>query len=418
MRGPSAVQNWTMACDTLAALEARIAGGEPVSPGDLSRALQTERVTTANDMPPLALAEPSLSEEDAQAVADCVRAGWISGVAPQVWRFEETFAAFVGTAHGVAASSGTAALHLGLAALKVGPGDEVIVPTLTFIATANAVRYTGARVVFADVSPDTWTIAPSSVAERRGDRTAAVVAVHLAGQAADMDALHSVAPDLVLVEDAAQAIGSSYRGRPVGSLGEAACFSFFPNKVITTGEGGMLVTDDEQLAARARSLRAHAKRPGIRYIHDDTGFNYRMTGLQAALGLSQFARVRDLITHRLRVGDWYRERLGDSEDFRPRPPIPWAEAVPSFFGVIARSERLRERALAALDEARVEARPMFEPLHTQAPYRDSERFPVAEDIARRAMFVPCGAAIAEGDVDRVVSVLERAARSADAGPAA
>ncbi len=351
-------------------------------------------------------ARPCLDASDIDAVSSALRAGWVSGVGPDVRRFERAFADFCAARHAVAVSSGTAALHLGLASLDIGPGDEVVVPSLTFIATANAVRYMGATVVFADVDPRTWTLDPEDVERRLTSRTRAIVPVHFAGHPADTDALRElmVGRRIALIEDSAQAIGSRYKGRPTGSLGDVACFSFFANKVITTGEGGMVVTDDDSRASRASSLRGHAQRAGGRYVHDEIGFNYRMSNLQAALGLSQLRRAETFMRRRTTVGDWYRERLRVDLPFQPQFEAPWASPVPTFFGVLAPTAEAREEALASLAEHDIEARPFFDPLHLQAPYRAERGLPVTEDIAQRGLFLPC-AHLTRDQVDTVVDTL-------------
>src|SRR5690606_28781119 len=227
----------------------------------------------------------------------------ISSVGRHVAAFEAAFARTVGVPHAVAVSSGTAALHLALAALRIGPGDEVVVPALTFVAPANAVRYTGARLVLAEVDPDSWTLTAASVERVLTRRTRAIVAVHLYGVPADLDGLRALARrrGLALVEDAAEALGARWRGRPVGGLGTLGCFSLFGNKVVTTGEGGVVVTSSAPLARRLRLLRNQAMSPRRRYWHGEIGFNYRMTALQAAVGLGQLARFETLVARRRRI---------------------------------------------------------------------------------------------------------------------
>lgn len=362
-----------------------------------------QRVTTVA-RPRIELAAPSLDERDVHAVAEAVASGWVSGAGPYVERFERAFTAFCGSGEGVATSNGTTALQLALASLGIGPGDEVIVPSLTFVATANVVRYVGAVPVFADVDPSTWDLSPDSVASRVTGRTRAVLPVHLAGQPAEIDGIRSaVGPSISIIEDAAQGIGSKYHGRSVGTLADVGCFSFFPNKVMTTGEGGMLVAPNEDLARRARHLRSHAKLPGTDYVHDDVGFNFRMTSMQAALGLSQLARLDELIAARLRVGELYRERLSGS--YTPQGRSPETERVPSFYAVLAPSNSLRERAIRDMAAAGVESRPMFAPLHHQDPYRCSDRLPITDEVAARGLFLPCSARLTSSDVDDVVSAL-------------
>jgi perosamine synthetase len=224
---------------------------------------------------------PSIGDLERRYVVDAIESSWISSKGAFLDRFEREFAAFAGVEHGVAAANGTVALHLALAALQVGPGDEVIVPTLTYVASVNAITYTGATAVFVDSDPAIWTLDPARVEAAITPRTKAIEVVHLYGHPADMDPILDIARHhgLAVVEDAAEAHGALYRGRPVGSLGTVGSFSFFGNKIITTGEGGMLVTDDEELASRARHLRGQGVSATKTYWHDVVGFNYRMTNV-------------------------------------------------------------------------------------------------------------------------------------------
>jgi perosamine synthetase len=253
---------------------------------------------------------PWIAASAQRYVADCLATGWISSAGSYVRRFERDFGKLCAADHALATSNGTAALHLALAARGIGPGDEVIVPALTFIATANAVTYTGARTVLADVTAETWTLDPADVVRRLTPRTRAIVAVHLYGHPADMDALAAIARErgLLLVEDAAEAHGARYKDRPVGTLGDIGCFSFYGNKIISTGEGGMVVTNDERLAQRATVLRDHAMEPGARYVHNEVGFNYRMTNLQAAVGCAQVEEFETVLARKHAIAARYRAR--------------------------------------------------------------------------------------------------------------
>ena len=243
------------------------------------------------------IAEPLLEEEELNNVMEAVKSGWISSKGKFIPEFEENFARYCGVKHSVATSNGTVALHLALATLGIKEGDEVIVPTLTFIATANAVRYTGAKPVFVDSNPDYWCIDPEKIEGAITPKTRAIIPVHLYGHPCDMEAIMAVAKkhDLYVIEDAAEAHGAEHKGRKVGSFGDIACFSFYGNKIITTGEGGMCLTDDEILAERMRILRDHGMNPGKRYWHDIVGFNYRMTNMQAAIGVAQLEKIDRVI---------------------------------------------------------------------------------------------------------------------------
>ena len=342
-------------------------------------------------------------------VVDCLESGWISSVGPYVSRFEQAFGAFCGATHALAVSSGTAALHLALAARGIGPGDEVIVPALTFVATANAVTYTGARPVFADVDPVTWTLAPADVERKLSSKTRAIVAVHLYGHPADLDALREIARPrkVLLVEDAAEAHGARYRGQIVGALGDIGCFSFFGNKLLSTGEGGMVVTNDAALAESANSLRGHApgRGPSARYDHPRVGYNYRMTSLQAALGCAQLEDLDTVLGRQQATADLYRKRLGKVAGITLPPHAPWAEPITWLFSVLAPAGDVRDAAVAALDAAGIETRPFFVPLHKLAPYATGARHPIAEDVAARGLNLPSSPTITADEIDRVCEVL-------------
>jgi perosamine synthetase len=259
------------------------------------------------------VAEPLLDGNELAYVSDCITSGWVSSIGDYIPRLERDFACFCGVKHAIAASNGTTALHLALAVLGIGPGMEVIVPTLTFIATANVVHYTGATPIFADSDPRTGNLDPADVARKITPATRAIIPVHLYGHPADMDAISALARahNLAVIEDAAEAHGAEYKGRRVGALGQLAAFSFYGNKIITTGEGGMITTDDDALAAQARSLRDHGMSPTRRYWHPVIGYNYRLTNLQAALGVAQMERIVEFIARKRAIAALYQQYLAD-----------------------------------------------------------------------------------------------------------
>ena len=259
------------------------------------------------------VASPQLTEADISMVSECLRSGWVSGTSPYVEEFERKFAEFCGCKYGVATNSGTSALHLALATLKVGLRNEVIIPTFTMIATANAVTYTNAKPIIVDSESQTWNIDPALISKKVTQRTRVIMPIDTYGHPADMDSIMEIAgkQGLRVVEDAAEAHGGEYKSRRTGSLGDIGCFSFYANKIITTGEGGMLVTNDEELAVRAKWLRAHAfGRGGRHFYHEELGFGYRMSGVQAALGLSQLERIEINVRARRRNARLYNEHLG------------------------------------------------------------------------------------------------------------
>src|ERR1700759_726677 len=253
------------------------------------------------------ISRPYIGAREKQLVLEALDSGWVSSIGKYIDDFEAGFARYCGTEYAGAVSNGTTGLHLALAALELQPGDEVIIPDLTFVATANAVAYTGATPVLADIDPDTLCIDAASVKSLISDKTRAIIPVHLYGHPADMDALTEIAHAnaLAIIEDAAEAHGAEYKGRRVGGLGKCGVFSFYGNKIITTGEGGMLTTNDADFHARAKRLRDHAMSPGRRYFHEKRGFNYRITNLQAALGVAQLERIEDFLARRAEIMGWY-----------------------------------------------------------------------------------------------------------------
>jgi dTDP-4-amino-4,6-dideoxygalactose transaminase len=347
-------------------------------------------------------------------------------VGPFVERFEREFAAAVGSRYAVACSSGTAALHLAMRVLGVGPGDEVFVPTLTFVASANPIRYERATPVLVDVEEESLNLDPGIVADELARRARlglrqprAIEVVHLVGHPADLAPLLDVAArhGVPVIEDASEALGATYRGgrldgRSVGSLGRVGCFSFNGNKIITTGGGGMVTTDDEALARRARHLSTQARLPGRAYDHDDVGYNYRLTNLAAALGVAQLEMLPDLLAARRAVAARYDAALAATPLLRPAPRATWAD--PSFWLYTARlaapDAAVRDRVLDALAARAIDARPIWTPIHALAPYRDAPRLggAVAEGIFAAALSLPSSSSLAPTDQDRVVEALHAA----------
>jgi perosamine synthetase len=355
------------------------------------------------------VAAPVLGDKELEYVTDCVRSGWVSSLGEYVKRFESGFAAYCGVSHGVATHNGTVALHLALAGLGIGPGDEIIVPTLTFVATANAVRYTGATPVFIDSEKESWNIDPEAVAHAITPRTRAIIAVHLYGHPAHMEPLQQLAEKhhLILIEDAAEAHGARYKGQRTGSLGDVGVFSFYGNKIITTGEGGMIVSDDSALIERCLFLENQAKSASNPYWHAEIGYNYRMTNMQAALGVAQLERIDELIAARLRNAAHYRQRLAGVPGLVMPPQAAWAENVYWMFSVLVQPEfgADRNQVMAGLRRRGIETRPLFYPLHTLPMYDTGQRLPVAEWIGLTGMNLPSGSGLTPDEVDIVCDAL-------------
>jgi perosamine synthetase len=363
----------------------------------------------------LPVAAPMLVGKEREYVLDCLESSWVSSTGAYISRFEDAFAEFCGVRHAVSCTSGTTALHLALLALAVGPGDEIIVPTLTFAATANAVRYCGATPVLVDCDPDTWTMNPEQVAAKTSPRTVGIIVVHLFGHPGNMGAIQEIADrhGLFVLEDAAQAHGAEYRGRKAGSMGRLGAFSFFGNKIITTGEGGMVTTNEADLAARMRLLKSHGMDPNRRYWFPVIGYNYRMTNVAAAIGLAQLEKIDWHLARRREVVGWYRERLQDVPGISWQAEKEWARHVWWMFTIIL-DDRLsveRDEVMARLAASGIDTRPMAYPLHQLPPHQhfsQGETFPVSDRLARRGMSLPTSARMTREQVIRVCDRLEEA----------
>jgi perosamine synthetase len=369
-----------------------------------------------NAEPFLPVAEPDLGPLEEKYLLDAFHSGWISSIGSYIQRFESGFAGFCGVRHAVAVANGTVALDLALAAAGIGPGDEVIVPALTFVATAAAVRHAGAEPVFVDSESEIGTLDPRAVERALGPSTKAIIPVHLYGHPADMDPIMEVARarKLVVIEDAAEAHGARYKGRVVGGIGQMGTFSFYGNKILTTGEGGAVVTDDDALAARLRFLKDHAMDPNRRYWHPEVGYNFRMTNLQAALGCAQLERFDELTAKRQRVLALYRHAL-EGVGIAVNASKSWAQPVPWLVCALlpAGTTRARRDALMArLKAGAIDSRPYFHLLCEMPPYSSCRRvgeadgsLAVAQDLSARGMNLPSVTWLTEGAVGRVRAAL-------------
>jgi len=362
------------------------------------------------------VAEPDLSSLEREYLMDAFDSGWISSLGEYITRFETSFAAFCSTQHGVTVSNGTVALQLALLAADVGPGDVVIVPPLTFVATASAVRHVGAIPVFVDCEPDIGTLDPRKLEAAVSPRTRAIIPVHLYGHPADMDPIMECARkhDLIVIEDAAEAHGARYKGRPVGGLGHMATFSFYGNKIITTGEGGIIVTNDGRYASRIRFLKDHAMDPERRYWHPAVGFNFRMTNLQAAVGCAQLERFAALTAKRQAIQDLYRARLSAS-GIQVNPFRDWASPVPWLVCALlpaGTDERTRDAIGNALKARGIDFRPYFHLIPDMPPYaaanaslRRHEPYPCARSVASRGLNLPSTTNLAESAISYICNEL-------------
>ena len=366
--------------------------------------------------------EPQIDHQEIDRVLDCLKTGWISSQGSYIPEFEKTFAEYCGSGYGIATSNGTTALHLALVTLGLSPGDEVIVPALSFIATANAVTYCGARPVFVDVNPGNWTMDPEALRALISPRTKAIIPVHLYGHPADMDPILEIASEfgIWVIEDAAEAHGAEYKGKKVGSLGHAGCFSFYGNKIITTGEGGMITTNREDVARLAWNLRDHAFSTERHFWHKFVGYNYRMTNLQAAIGLAQTEQLEQFVAARRANAAYYTELLSRIPGIVTPPEAPWATNVFWMYGILLNKEfgLSRDQLRGALAARGIETRTFFIPMHCQPVYFDQyrgQRFPVAEDLCRRGLYLPSASNLTREDILAVVEAIKECRAEAGVG---
>lgn len=358
--------------------------------------------------------EPSLGDRELELVADCVRTGWVSSAGRYLDEFEQRWAEYCGMKHGIAVSSGTAALDVAVSCLGLEPGDEVILPSFTIISCAQAVTKHGGVPVLVDCDPDTWCLDVEETAARVTSRTRAIMPVHMYGHPADMDPLRELADrhGLAIIEDAAEAHGALYKGRRCGGLGDIACFSFYANKLITTGEGGMLLTDDDDWAEHAREYRNLGFRQDRRFYHEELGENYRMTNMQAALGVAQIDRLDAIVEHKRAMAAAYSEGLRSIPSLQLPIEQEWVRSTFWMYGVVVDEQSgLTAADLAArLGERGVQTRPFFLGMHEQPAFHDmglflGERYPVTERLGRQGLYLPSGTALTRPQVDEVCAAV-------------
>ena len=348
--------------------------------------------------------QPTISGNEKKNVLECLDSTWISSKGRFISEFESRFAQYTGARHATAVSNGTVALHLALVALGIGPGDEVIVPTLTYIASVNAIAYCGATPIFVDSLPDSWQMDPADVRRKITKRTRAVMAVHLYGHPCEMDELSSIAVEhgLFLVEDCAEAIGTLYKGRHVGTFGDISTYSFFGNKTITTGEGGMVVMNDETLFDRAVHFKGQGLAKHRQYWHDVIGYNYRMTNICAAIGVAQLERVDEFLEKKRQIAKWYDERLADTSLTFHRGI---GDVRHSYWmcSLLVADPNQRDPLRQHLERAGIETRPLFYPVHTMPMYAAKfQRHPVAENLGWRGINLPSWPELGEERVGHIV----------------
>jgi perosamine synthetase len=360
--------------------------------------------------------EPLVGEAESKYVLECLRTGWISSEGRFIHEFEDRWAAYCGMTYGVAVSNGTVALEIAVACLDLHPGDEVILPSFTIISCAQAITMCGLKPVLVDADPRTWCMDVSQVESKITVRTRAIMPVHIYGHPVDMDPLMALAHkyNLIIIEDAAEVHGAEYKGRKCGGLGDISCFSFYANKIITTGEGGMVLTKDTLQAERLRDLRNLCFRKERRFYHTELGHNYRLTNLQAAIGLAQLERIEESLVHKRWMGAAYTERLKDIPGLQLPVKEPWATNVYWMYGVVLEDAMGIEAVEFArrLADQGVMTRPFFLGMHEQPVFQRmglflDEHYPVTEHIARRGLYLPSGMTLTETQLDQVCEAVKR-----------
>lgn len=357
--------------------------------------------------------EPTLLGNESNYVLDCLKTNWISSKGKYIEKFESEFSKFCGVKFGITCSSGTAALHLALSALGIGKGDEVIVPTFTMIATCNSVIYCGAKPVLVDVNKKYWCIDVTKIGEKITKRTKAIMPVHIYGHPCDMDTINEMAKEhnLFVIEDAAEAIGAEYKGKKTGSLSHAACFSFYTNKAITTGEGGMVVTSDDQIAEKVKSLKDQAY-SDPRFLHKEIGFNYRMTNIQAAVGVAQMENADKLVEARIKNAHLYNKLLLEVKGITLPPKREWAKNSYGMYGILIENDFgiSKEQVMKKLKEMGIDTRSFFYGMHLQPVYKGKKenfpdvkgKFPVSEELSKKGLYLPSGSSLTEAQINQVV----------------
>jgi perosamine synthetase len=360
--------------------------------------------------------EPLLTGNEKKYLTECIDTGWISSDGPFVKEFEQKFSAWVGRSEGISVANGSAALDIAIQALRLGKGDEVIMPSFTIISPASSVVKAGAKPILVDSDPLTWNMDVSQIEAKITPNTKAIVVVHIYGLPVDMDPVLELVKkyNLFLIEDAAEMHGQTYKGRKCGTFGDLTIFSFYPNKHLTTGEGGMILTDNPALADRCRDLRNLCFLPGRRFIHEELGWNYRFTNMQAAIGLAQLEQLDEFIVKKRWIGNTYHELLQDIPVQRQPVSTGYADNIYWVNAMVLNDEVPfdADEVQRRLQAAGVGTRPFFWPMHEQPVFRnmgwyEGESYPVAERIARRGFYVPSGLAINREQIEQVAEIVKQ-----------
>lgn len=351
------------------------------------------------------IATTKLDGNEGKYLKECIDSGWISSTGPFVNSFEKKFSEYCGTKYGVSVANGTVALHLAMVTLGIKKGDEVLVPALTFIASASTVKHCGAKPVFVDVDPKTWNIDPSKIENYITSKTKAIMPVHLYGNPCDMNKIKKIADknNLYIIEDAAEAHGAKFNKKRVGSFSDISCFSFYANKTITTGEGGMCLTDNPDLDEKMRVLRDHGMSKKRRYWHEVVGFNYRMTNLQAAVGVAQLERIDEFLKAKKLIGNYYRKKLAGLNGVHFQEQYPSARSIDWLVSIMFDEEfgYDRDKIISHLNEAEIDTRPVFYPIPAMPPYKTNLRFPVSERISKFGISLPSSPNLTRDNVEYI-----------------
>jgi perosamine synthetase len=359
----------------------------------------------------ISVTNPFFDDHEIELLTECIVTGWVSSAGAFVTQFENMVANYCGMKYAVSCSSATSGLHLALLAHNIGPGDEVLVPSLTFIATANAVSYTGAKPIFIDSEINTWNINPNLISDAITPRTKAIIPVHLYGHPADMDTINDISNkhNLIVIEDAAEAQGAKYKNRMVGSLADVAVFSFFGNKIITTGEGGMIVTDDAKIAEKCRILRDHGMSKDRRYWHEVIGYNYRLTNMQAALGVAQMGKIDKIISRKKEIAAEYNLYLEGVEGVTLPANADWADNVYWLYTILIDSSISGceiDELMLELQQQGIDSRPVFPPVHKQPVYDTGLILPIAEKISLYGISLPSAPEIRNKNILKICKIIK------------
>jgi len=352
------------------------------------------------------ISKPFLGLEERELLLDAYDSGWISSKGKYVTEFEQKYSQFLNVKYGVSVSNGTAALHLALSSLGIGPGDKVVVPTFSFISTANVIRYTGAEPVFIDSDPKYWCMDPNKIEEKIDKNTKAIMPVHIYGHPCDMEKILELSEkyNLYVIEDAAEAHGAQYKNKYVGTFGIISCFSFYGNKIITTGEGGMCTTNNSELYDKMKILRDHGMNPQKKYYHDFIGYNYRMTNLQAAIGVAQLKKINKIIDRKREIARIYDQFFDEIKNIDVQHEMPWAKSVYWLYSILV--EKNKNKIIKKLFENKIESRPFFYPLNLQPPYRTITKYSVAEKISKKGINLPSYYDLTEEDIKFICRIIK------------